>query len=167
MHITVAHILLAKAAHKVLSKCKREGEKVFPQRGVLKEVKPQFWGTRNTIYHTLQWLPIVLRIKSKILTWPRRLPLMLSQLNSPNLPLPFLSIFLWTLTTLSFHFLNMPLHPLFSGSLNMLIPLFFCLSSFPHFILLFLHVSAQSLLPQRNLPWNSRLGQVPLPYACI
>lgn len=90
MHITVAHILLSKAAHKVLSKLKREGGKVFPQRGVLKEVKPEFLGTRNTIYHTLQWLPIVLRIKSKTVTWPARLLLMLSQLNSTKFtsPLP-------------------------------------------------------------------------------
>lgn len=60
--------------------------------------KARIFGDRElaTIHHTLQWLPIVLRVKSQTFTRPARLLVMFSVLDSPVLTVTSLSLILCT-----------------------------------------------------------------------
>ena len=51
-------------SRKVSSEFSREGCIIFSQGEMLEEVKPEYLVTKNANYHTLQSLPIFLRIKN-------------------------------------------------------------------------------------------------------
>lgn len=114
-----------KQATKIPSEFGREGRIASPQGGRLEQVKPGCWVTRHTVP---QWLPVALRIWSKTLARPTRLPVTVSAELS-NFTSPFPSLGVCSLATLLFpHSLNVPC-TLFWGSVNIQIPLsffFFC-----------------------------------------
>lgn len=113
-----------KQATKIPSEFGREGRIASPQGGRLEQVKPGCWVTRHTVP---QWLPVALRIWSKTLARPTRLPVTVSAELS-NFTSPFPSLGVCSLATLLFpHSLNMPC-TLFWGSVNIQIPLFFVFS---------------------------------------
>ena len=131
-------------SHKVSSEFSREGCIIFSQRETLEEVKPEYLVTKNAIYHTLQWLSIVLRIKNLAGlqdSWWRLNPHLPT---TPCLYSNYIILSFFEQATLFFQ------SPWTCGSFY----LFSCLSSFPPFTPLFLHVSARLSLLPRNLPWS-------------
>ena len=145
-HTTVAHISLAIAGHKVFSEFSRNGCNLPTGRNTGGS-KVRIFDNREftTIHHSLQWLPIVSRMKSKTLpdlqdSWWCSLP-WTPQLYLSPLYLSFSKLY-YTIHSFFDHTLSL------LGSLIMLIPLSILLP-----VLLFILYSAEK--PSLNLQTSS------------